>query len=96
MKEPKKAHQLLEDIENLKLDETLENLDKGSPHLNWGYLFIGLVTIFFVVWLLVEWASPNKTDLYVQTQTEQIQQLEQKVQRLEHRMQVLEDKQKAS
>ena len=66
MKEPKKAHQLLEDIENLKLDETLENFDKGSPHLNWGYLFIGLVAIFLVVWLVVEWASPNKTDLYVQ------------------------------
>ncbi|KAA9218400.1 MULTISPECIES: hypothetical protein [Aerococcus] len=92
-KVPKKNRsKFIDDIENLNIDETLENLDKGSPHLNWGYLLIGLIVLFLLVWGVLEIFSPNETEAHFQSQTEQIKELENKVNHLEYRVKQLEDK----
>lgn len=46
-------------LKDLKIDETLEQLDQGSPRLNWFYIIIGLVLVFGFCYLLIEF-SPRR------------------------------------
>ncbi|MDO4680707.1 MAG: hypothetical protein Q4A55_05595 [Aerococcus sp.] len=92
MAKHKQSHQPSHD--NPVIEETLQSLEKGSPHLNWLYLLlvvIFVVIVIGVVYQLTGKREENRMDEWMK-QNQRIEQLEEKTEFLEQRLESLESK----
>lgn len=81
-------------LENLTVDEALEQLDHGSPKLNWIYVILAVTAIFFIAWLVIE-SNPRQDEVPPNTideMTEEISTMQEEISSLEQRISTLEGK----
>ncbi|MDO4670885.1 MAG: type VI secretion system TssO [Aerococcus sp.] len=80
--------------DNPVIEETLQTLDKGSPHWNWFYLFLLLLFVVIVIGVVYHFTGKreeNRTDEWLQ-QNQRIEQLEETTESLKSRLESLEDR----
>lgn len=80
--------------DNQVLEETLQTLDKGSPHWNWFYLLLLLLFVVIVIGVVYHFTGKreaNRTDEWLE-QNQRIESLEKKTESLEEHLKALEEK----
>lgn len=88
-------------LKDFDVDEALEQLDQGSPKLNWFYVILALLAIFGFAYAIIEFAPRNdlpQTSNFeevteeIKEQDKTIEKLEEKTEELEERLDELEER----
>ena len=88
-------------LKDFDVDEALEQLDQGSPKLNWFYVILALLAIFGFAYAIIEFAPRNdlpqtsnfeEVTEQIKEQNKTIEKLEEKTEELEERLDELEER----